>query len=88
MNASEKQRRAAGVIENYYPKQQAAAVRLLEEGLAVGDEIIIEGNTTYLRQRVRSLKKKGELLERVERGEVAGLAVDGPVRRNDRIFII
>ncbi|MGB9939389.1 peptidase U32 family protein [Methanosarcina sp.] len=88
MNASEKQRRAAGVIENYYPEQQAAAVRLLEEGLTVGDEVIIEGNTTYLRQRVRSLKKKGELLERVKKGEMVGLAVDGPVRRNDRIFII
>ena len=58
MNASEKKRRAVGVIENYYPKQQAAAVRLLEEGIAVGDEIVIEGNTTYLRQQVSSLKKR------------------------------
>lgn len=88
MNASKKHRRAVGVIDNYYPKQQAAAVRLLEEGLAAGDEIVIEGNTTYLRQQVRSLMKKGEALERVEKGDIVGLAVDGPVRKNDRIFIV
>ncbi|RXA21879.1 U32 family peptidase [Methanosarcina sp. MSH10X1] len=88
MNASKKQRRAAGVIENYYPRQQAAAVRLLEEGIAAGDEIIIEGNTTYLRQRVHSLKKKSEVLKRAEKGDLVGLAVDGPVRKNDRVFIV
>ncbi|MDY9926672.1 peptidase U32 family protein [Methanosarcina sp.] len=88
MNASEKKRRAAGVIENYYPKQQAAAVRLLEEGLAVGDEILVEGNTTYLKQQVRSLMKKGASLQKAEKGDEIGLAVDGEVRKNDRIFII
>jgi len=88
MNASEKKRRAAGVVENYYPKQQAAAIRLLEEGLAIGDEILIEGSTTYLKQQVRSLIKKGMLLQTAEKGDEVGLAVDGPVRKNDRIFIV
>lgn len=86
MNASKKQRRAVGIVENYYPKQQAAAVRLLEEGIAIGDEIIIEGSTTYLRQQVSSLKKKGKVLEKAEKGDTVGLAVDGQVRRNDRVF--
>jgi U32 family peptidase len=88
MNASEKQRRAVGIVENYYPKQQAAAIRLLEGGLAIGDEIIIEGSTTYLRQQVSSLKKKGEVLEKAEKGDTIGLAVGGQVRKNDQIFII
>ncbi|AKB54675.1 MULTISPECIES: peptidase U32 family protein [Methanosarcina] len=88
MNVSEKQRRAVGIIENYYTKQQAAAVRILEEGISVGDEIVIEGNTTYLRQQVRSLMKKGETVTRAEKGDTAGLAVEGTVRKNDRIFII
>ncbi|MCQ1534801.1 U32 family peptidase [Methanosarcina sp. KYL-1] len=88
MNASEKKRRAAGVVENYYPRQQAAAIRLLEEGIAVGDEILIEGSTTYLKQQVRSLRKGGFELERAEMGDEVGLAVDGAVRKNDRVFII
>jgi putative protease len=88
MNASEKKRRAVGVIENYYPKQQAAAIKLLEEGIAVGDEILIEGSTTYLKQQVRSLMKKGISLQKAEKGDDVGLAVDSTVRKNDRIFII
>lgn len=88
MNVSEKKRRSVGIVENYYPKQQAAAVRLLEEGIAVGDEILIEGSTTYLRQQVRSLKKEGKNLLKAEKGDEVGLAVDGIVRKNDRIFII
>jgi U32 family peptidase len=88
MNASEKKRRAAGIVENYYPKQQAAAIRLLEEELSIGDEILIEGNTTYLKQQVRSLMRKGMSIQRAEKGDEIGLAVDGAVRKNDRIFII
>lgn len=88
MNASENKRRAVGVIENYYPKQQAAAVRLLEGGIAIGDKIIIEGSTTYLRQQVSSLKKQGKDLARAEKGDEVGLAVDGIVRKNDLIFIL
>ena len=88
MNASEKKRRAAGVIENYYPKQHAAAVRLLEEGIAIGDTIVIEGSKTYLRQQVSSMKKGGKDLLRAEKGDEVGLTVDGMVRKNDRVFII
>lgn len=88
MNASEKKRRAAGVIENYYPKQHAASVRLLEEGIAIGDTIVIEGSKTYLRQQVSSMKKGGMDLLKAEKGDEVGLAVDGIVRKNDRIFII
>ena len=88
MNASEKKRRAVGIVENYYPKQQAAAIKLLEEGLAIGDEILIEGSTTYLKQQVHSLIKKGMLLQTAEKGDEVGLAVDRMVRKNDRIFII
>lgn len=88
MNASEKKRRAVGIVENYYPKQHAAAIRLLEEGLSIGDEILIEGNTTYLKQQVSSLMKKGINLQTAEKGDEVGLAVDRVVRKNDRVFII
>jgi putative protease len=88
MNVSENKRRAVGVVENYYPKQKAAAVKLHEEGIKVGDEILVEGNITYLRQQVSSLKKRGKDLLRAEKGDEIGLAVDGIVRKNDRIFII
>ncbi|KAF5416192.1 MAG: hypothetical protein C5S49_05030 [Candidatus Methanogaster sp.] len=86
MNASPVQRQAVGVVLNYYPKQGAAAVRLLEQGLAVGDRIIIEGTTTYLEQEVTSLVKDGKYIRVVESGQEVGLGVRDRVRENDRVF--
>ena len=88
MNVSEKKKKAVGIVTNYYPKQKAAAVRLLEEGLAVGDEILIEGNTTYLKQSVSSLKKEEKDITKAEKGDEVGLAVNNIVRKNDLIYLI
>ncbi len=86
MNASPVHRQAVGVVLNYYPKQGAAAVRLLEQGLAVGDRIIIEGTTTYLEQEVGSLMKAGKSISKGEFGQEVGLGVQDRVRANDRVF--
>ena len=48
MNTSRKKRLAMVMVVNFYSKLKVTAVRLLEEGIKIGDEIIIEGNTTYL----------------------------------------
>lgn len=86
MNVSPVKRQAVGVVTNYYSKQNAAAVRLLEQGLAVGDNVTIEGHTTYLEQEVGSLIIDGETAKEAERGQEVGLGVDGIVRENDRVF--
>ncbi|HJH28259.1 MAG TPA: U32 family peptidase [Methanosarcinaceae archaeon] len=86
MNVSPVKRHAVGVVTNYYSKQNAAAVRLLEQGLAVGDNIAIEGHTTYLEQEVTSLIVDGEAAKEAGRGQEVGLGVDEVVRENDRVY--
>ncbi len=88
MNVSPVKRQAVGVVTNYYSKQNAAAVRLLEQGLAVGDNIAIEGHTTYLEQEVMSLIVDGEAAKEAGRGQEVGLGVDEVVRENDRVYKI
>ncbi|MDG6244714.1 MAG: U32 family peptidase [Methanolobus sp.] len=88
MNASPIKRQAVGIITNFYPKISAAAVKLLEKGLEIGDNIIIEGNTTYVEQEVTSIVHEGESVSRVDRGCEIGLEVKDTVRRNDRVFKI
>jgi putative protease len=88
MNASPVKREAVGIVTNYYPKQSAAAVKLLEQGIGNGDRIIIEGSTTYLEQEVTSIIQEGETVVSVERGNEIGLAVEDVVRKNDRVFKI
>lgn len=86
MNASPVLRQAVGVVLNYFPDKGAAAVRLLEQGLSVGDSIIIEGSTTYLEQQVESLMKDGKSISRAEKGQDVGVGVSGRVRENDRVY--
>ncbi|MCL7410696.1 MAG: U32 family peptidase [Methanosarcinaceae archaeon] len=86
MNVSPVKRQAVGIVTNYFSKQNAAAVKLLEQGLAVGDNIVIEGYTTYLEQEVSSLILDGETAKEAGRGQEVGLGVDGVVRENDRVY--
>jgi putative protease len=86
MNASPVSRHAVGVVLNYYSKQEAAAVRLLEQGLAVGDLIVIEGTNTYLEQQVMSLHKEEKSVQKALKGDEVGLGVTGKVRKNDRVY--
>lgn len=88
MNASPIKREAVGVVTNYYPKMSAAAVKLLEKGLSVGDHIIFEGSTTYLEQEVRSIVYEGGNVSSIENGNEIGLKVEDIVRKNDRVFRI
>lgn len=86
MNASTTRRQAVGVVQNYFHKQGAAAVRLLEAGLAVGDSIVIEGASTYMEQEVESLMIGRDLVQKAGKGQDVGMKVAGRVRKNDRVF--
>jgi putative protease len=88
MNASPVKREAVGIVTNFYPKNNAASVKLLEQGLRTGDQIIIEGKTTYVEQEVLSLMVEGEKVSSAEKGMETGLAVVDRVRKNDRVFRI
>jgi putative protease len=86
MNASSVRRQAVGVVQNYFVKQGAAAVKLMEGGLAVGDSIVIEGTSTYLEQEVESLMIGVDLVQEAGKGQDVGMKVAGRVRENDRVF--
>lgn len=86
MNISVVKRQAVGVVTNYYRKQGAAEIRLMESGLEVGDDIIIEGKNTYLEQKVTELRSDDGPARRAEPGDEVGLAVEAKVRENDRVY--
>ncbi len=86
MNASSVRRQAVGVVQNYFKKQGAAAVKLMEGGLAVGDSIVIEGTSTYMEQEVESLMIGVDLVQEAGKGQDVGMKVEGRVRKNDRVF--
>jgi putative protease len=86
MNASPVHKQAVGIVLNYYPKNRAASLKLTEQGIEVGDRIVIEGSTTYIEQEVSSIITDGESVKAAQRGQDIGLRVVDVVRKNDRVF--
>ena len=86
MNASTMRRHAVGVVQNYYAKQGAAAVRLFGAGVAVGDSIVIEGTSTYLEQELESLMIGVNPVQEAGKGQDVGMKVANRVRKNDKVF--
>ncbi|RNI12850.1 U32 family peptidase [Methanohalophilus sp. RSK] len=88
MNASQTLKELVGEVVNYYKNQSAAYVKLTDSGLNVGDTILIEGENTHLEQHVSSIQVTGSNIKSAAKGMDLGLAVDGRVRPNDKVFRI
>jgi putative protease len=88
MNASQTLKELVGEVVNYYKNQGAAYVKLTDSGLYIGDTILIEGENTHLEQHVSSMQVAGNNIKSAEKGMDVGLAVDGRVRPNDKVFRI
>lgn len=80
-------RKLAGIITHFYPKVSVAAVRLVS-GIRVGDEIIVEGKTSYSRQNIESIEKSGKRLERAGKGEIVGIKLKDKARKNDSVYAV
>ena len=84
-----------GKVLNYYPERKAAKILLTSGKVQLNDEIYIIGThtDTYLKQKVDSIqiKQKKNLTETPfvtskENRLAIGIAVDKPVKKNDKVF--
>lgn len=80
-------RKLVGVVTHFYPKVSVAAVRLTSD-VRVGDEIIVEGKTSYSRQNIESIEKSGKRLERASKGETVGIKLKKKARKNDSVYAV
>jgi putative protease len=76
----------AGVVINYYAKIGVAKIRLFDD-FKVGDRILIEGETTFLEQKVESMQQHHKEIKKAGKGEMVGIKVIERVRLNDKVFV-
>ena len=75
-----------GVVVNYYQKVEAAEIKLWEN-LEVGDEIIIQGNTTgSIIIEVESMQVNGNNIDKISKGQNVAIHVEKKVRPNDSVY--
>ncbi len=72
---------------NYFPKVQIAEFICESNSLSVGDEMIITGPTSgYFQLTVSELRINNEPVEKVKKGDVFTLPVEGKIRPSDRLY--
>ncbi len=76
-----------GRVTHYFTKISVAVVELADT-LKVGDEIIIRGATTNLRQKVESMQIMHKPVTEAKPGQSVGLKVVDRVREGDKVYKI
>ncbi|MCP4177917.1 MAG: U32 family peptidase [bacterium] len=88
-NKATKKKTRIGIITNFFSKINVAEITLKEEGVSVGDEIIIIGNTTGTEKlTVKEIRLDNKVVNRAVKGDVISIPVEMRVRRSDQVYIL
>ncbi len=75
-----------GIITHYFPKVDAAVVKLTKGVLSVGDKIVIKGHTSDFKEKVESIQLDHAPIQNAEQGMEIGLKVKSKVREHDVVY--
>lgn len=75
-----------GEVTHYFNKISCAGVTVLAGRIAVGDEILITGHTTNLRQMIDSMQIEHVPVEEAAAGDQVGIKVVDRVRVGDMVY--
>lgn len=82
-----KRRIHIGEVKNYFQNINVAEIKLISD-IKKGDEILIEGKTTFLLQNADSMQVENKKTDKASKGQSVGLKVNERVRPKDKVFIL
>src|SRR5256712_8262105 len=80
------ERKKVGEVFHFYGKIGVAAIRLTDDGIAIGDTVQIQGPSTNLEQTVDTLQIEHAVVSRAEPGQEVGMKVRERVREKDFVY--
>ena len=80
------ERKKVGEVFHFYTKIGVAAIRITEDGIAIGDTVQIQGPSTNLEQTVDTLQIEHAVVSRAGPGQEVGLKVRERVREKDFVY--
>ena len=83
----EGERKLVGKVVNYFTKIGVAIIEL-NDSLAAGDRISVEGATTNLQQTVESMQIEHKAVEKARKGDSIGLKIVDRCRKGDSVYKI
>src|SRR5881296_2687078 len=80
------ERKKVGEVFHFYGKIGVAAIRLTDDGIAIGDTVQIQGPSTNLEQTVDALQIEHAVVARAGPGQEVGMKVRDRVREKDFVY--
>src|SRR6266704_4134721 len=80
------ERKKVGEVFHFYTKIGVAAIRVTEDGIAIGDTVQIQGPSTNLEQTVDALQIEHAVVSRAGTGQEVGMKVRDRVREKDFVY--
>jgi U32 family peptidase len=77
-----------GIVEHYYPKAQAAVVRVQRGELHKGDQIHIVGAHDDVVEAVERIELDHEPVDIAREGQIVGVFTRARVHENDQVFLV
>lgn len=87
-NVSKYEKVLVGHVTHYYPKIGVALINLKHEGLKLDENIQIEGDKTFIEQKVESMEMDNKEIKKARKGEEIAIQVKEKVFNNDNVFIL
>jgi len=75
-----------GTVTHFFPKVKAAAMVIEYGSIKRGDSILVRGETTNFKQKIKSLQIDRKPIETAKRGDEIGIEVKKRVREGDKVF--
>ncbi len=75
-----------GKVTHYFNKIGVAVVKAEKGELAVGDTIHFKHGERDFEQQIVSMQVDKEPVEKIKKGEEAGMKVDEPVKEGDEVY--
>ena len=77
-----------GVVVNFFPKAQAAEIKIESNELKVGDDVLIIGPTTgTLELNVKSIQVRKKSVDTAKKGRNVAINCPEKIRKNDKVFV-
>ncbi len=80
------ERKKVGEVFHFYTKIGVAAIRITDDGIAIGDTVQIQGPSTNLEQTVDALQIEHAVVSRAGPGQEVGMKVRDRVREKDFVY--
>src|SRR2546422_4652616 len=85
-SAMPQERKKVGEVFHFYGNIGVAAIRLTDDGIAIGDTVQIQGPSTNLEQTVETLQIEHADVSRAGPGQEVGMKVRDRVREKDFVY--